>query len=87
MDISFDLVIVKHNPITVDRNVVGGGGVNPIRLASETADGDFFGAVDGSDEVFKFTHSITFVSVIVCFLLCCIIPYPCDTLGHFFRYS
>ena len=69
MDISFDLVIVKHNPITVDRNVVGGGGVNPIRFASETADGNFFGAVDGSDEVFKFTHSITFFSVIVCHII------------------
>jgi len=69
VDISFDLVIVKHNPITVDRNIVGGCGVNPIRLASETADGDFFGAVDGSDEVFKFTHNVTFVSVIVCHII------------------
>jgi hypothetical protein len=39
--------------------------VNPVRLATKTADGDFVGAVDGSDEVFKFSHSVTFVSVVM----------------------
>ena len=66
MNPSLNFVIVKHNPITVDRNIVGCGCVLKATLITDTADGDFFGAVDGSDEVFKFTHSITFVSVVVC---------------------
>ena len=69
MNISFDLVIVKHNPITVDRNIVSGGGVFPPVFYTNATDDNFFGAVNGSDEVFKFTHSITFVSVVVCHII------------------
>jgi len=44
---SLNFVIVKHNPITIDRDIVGGGSVNPATLASVAAYGDVGGGIDG----------------------------------------
>lgn len=57
MNVSFNLVIVQHYPITIDGNVVGGGGVNPATLASVAAYDDVGGAIDVVDEVLKVSHS------------------------------
>ena len=46
MNVSFDLVIVQHYPITIDRDIVGGGGVNPATLASVAAYDDVGGGID-----------------------------------------
>ena len=46
MDISFNLVIVQHYPITIDRDIVGGGGVNPTTLDTVTGNGDVGGGID-----------------------------------------
>jgi hypothetical protein len=57
VNVSFDLVIVKHNPITIDGDIVGGCGVNPPNLASVSAYDDVGGAIDAVDEVLKVSHS------------------------------
>lgn len=50
-------MIVQHYPITIDRDIVGGGGVNPATLASVAAYSDVGGAIDAVDEVLKVSHS------------------------------
>jgi hypothetical protein len=57
VNVSFNLVIVQHYPITIDRDIVGGGGVNPATLASVAAYSDVGGAIDAVDEVLKVSHS------------------------------
>jgi len=58
VNVSFDLVIVQHYPITIYRDIVGGGGVNPATLASVTAYSDVGGAIDAVDEVLKVSHNV-----------------------------
>jgi hypothetical protein len=58
VDISFNLVIVHHNTISVNGNVVGGGGVSPTNLTSVAAYGDVGGAIDAVDEVLKVSHNV-----------------------------
>ena len=51
------LVIVKHNTLPVNRNVIRCGGVNPTDLASRSANGDVCCGIDAADEVLKVSHN------------------------------
>ena len=58
VDISFDLVIVQHNTISVNGDVVGCGSVDPADLASVTAYDDVSGGIHVTDEVLKVSHNV-----------------------------
>ena len=51
------LVIVKHNTLSVNRNIISRSGVNPADLASRSANGDVGGGIDGRDEVLEVSHN------------------------------
>ena len=51
------LVIVKHNTLSVNRNIIRRGSVNPADLASRSANGDVCCGIDGRDEVLEVSHN------------------------------
>ena len=58
VDISFNLVIVQHYPISVNGDVVGCGGVNPATLDTVSGYGDVGGGIHVTDEVLKVSHNV-----------------------------
>jgi len=54
---SLNFVVVKHNPITIDGDIVGGGSVNPTTLDTVSGYGDVGGGISVGDEVLKVSHS------------------------------